>query len=362
MAPLAIVLLVQDRTQSFAAAGAAVGSWGIASAVSQPLWARPAGRGSASRVVALTSAFQAAVLVGLALSGWTAAPPLVILAGIAGLLAAPTTAVARTLWPALTRDQHELDSLFSLDATSQELIFIAGPALVGAAVAVHGPGAAIVSTAACGAIGGLVFAFVVRPLWQPHPRAGQRGSLGRGVVVVSAVLFLVTLGVGLVEVGVPAAAILDGRRSASGWLLAVWSVGSLLGGVVSSRIRWQGSPASRLAGLLVGLTVGTTLVIASWHLGLAWLAAALFLAGLALAPTFAASYGVIGDVSSSARRTDAFAFSGMCILLGLGAGAGAGGFLAEVSPTWTFAAGAVVTAVALAAWLGVRRSPLGAAW
>ena len=64
MAPLAVVLLVQERTDSFAYAGLASGVWGLMAAVSQPLWARPAGRGRAERVIAATSVSQASVVLG----------------------------------------------------------------------------------------------------------------------------------------------------------------------------------------------------------------------------------------------------------------------------------------------------------
>ena len=351
MAPLAIVLLVQERTQSFASAGLAAGAWALFAAASQPLWARPAGRGNAGRVIALTSASQAVVVLGIALSDWTTAASLVPLAALGGLLAAPTSAVARTLWPELTNNQHELDSLFTLDATSQELIFIVGPALVGVLVVVQGTELALGVAAMLGASGGLLFALIVRPLWRPHPRTHEAVSLGPAVFAIFTVLFLMALGLGFTEVGVPAAAILDHNRSASGWLLAAWSLGSLVGGVVSSRIHWRGQPADRLTGLLVGLTVGTSVVIAAWHAGLGALAAGLFVAGLTLAPTLAAGYGVIGDVTRPERRTDAFAWAVTSILLGVGAGAAVGGLLAEISPSWAFTAGTVASLLALGAWL-----------
>ncbi len=207
-------------------------------------WSAPigpsGGPGQSRRVIALTSLGQATVVILLAISSIDAIAPLVAMAGLGGLLAAPVSPVARTLWPQLAEDQHRLDSLFTLDATSQELIFIAGPTTVAVLVSLSGPPAALLAAAACGAIGGLAFAYVVRPIWRPHPRTSGRARLGRPLVAPFTVLFLVAFGIGLIEVGVPAAAILDGNRSASGWLLAAWSLGSLVGGVISSRIRWRG--------------------------------------------------------------------------------------------------------------------------
>ena len=355
MAPLAVVLLVQQRTGSIAAAGWAAGAWSLAAAFGQPLWAKPAGQGRAELVIAATSVAQAAVLLTLALSSVTVTVGLVALAGLGGLLDPPTSPVARTLWPELANDQHELDALFTLDTTTQELIFIAGPAAVAILVTVEGPAAALTVAAAAGAMGGLLFAFTIRRLWTPHPRSHGSGHLGGGLVAPFVTLYLTALGLGHVEVGVPAAAILDGNRGASGWLLAVWSLGSLVGGVIASRILWRGRPADRLTGLLLGLAAGTGVVVLAWQAGLGWLGAGLFVAGLALAPTLAACHGVIGDVAELERRTDAFAWAITFILLGIGSGAALGGVLAEQSPTWAFTAAASAILVALVAWLTLRR-------
>lgn len=356
MAPLAVVLLVQERTGSIAAAGLAAGTWGLCAAAGQPTWARPAGRGRAERVVAATCLTQAAIMMILALTSFTAIGVLVVLAGLGGLCAAPISPVARTLWPQLAEDEHRVDQLFTLDATSQELIFIAGPAVVAVLVSLHGPTAALIFAAACGAFGGLTFAFIVHRLWRPHPRQGHHVRLGGVLIPPLSMMFLMAFGIGLVEVGVPAAAILDQNRSASGWLLATWSLGSLVGGVISSRIKWQRGPARRLPLLLGMLTVGNIAVANLWEFGLGWLGASLFVAGLALAPTLAACYAVIGDVSPVQRRTEAFAWGGTCMMLGLGFGPMIGGILAESSPTLTFLAGTVVTLIALVTWLllGVR--------
>ncbi len=360
LAPLAVVLLAQERTGSIAAAGLAGGAWAIGSAVSQPLWGGFAGRGRAHRVEAVTAVSQGAVLVFMAFGSWGAEGALVALAFGGGLVSAPTSPISRTLWPQLARDQHDLDALYALDATWQEMVFIAGPALVGVLVAVSGPDAALLAAATCGVLGGLVFAWVVRPLWQRHPAPASRTPLGSALKSLAgpyAALCVMALGLGLVEVGVPAVAILEQNRAASGWLLALWSLGSLVGGLVASRVRWRRGPAQRWPWLLTGVTVGTATIVVGWNFGLAWLGFTLFLSGLALAPSLAAGYGVIGDRAAAGRRTDAFAWTTTFLLLGFGGGAAIGGILADISPTWTFTAGTAVTAfAAVIASFGVRRA------
>jgi len=246
----------------------------------------------------------------------------------------------------LAVDEHHLDSLYTHDATWQELIFIAGPALVGVLVAVSGPSASLAAAAGLGVIGAAVFAWIIRPLWEPHPQPASRVPLGTSLVALAgpyAALFAMAFGLGMAEVGVPAVAILEDNRAASGWLLAIWSAGSLVGGLVGARVAWRRGPADRWPGLITAVAIGTATVAIGWQFGLGWLAVTLFVAGLGLAPTLAAGYGVIGERATPGRRTDAFAWTTTFLLLGIGGGTAVGGVLADASPTWTFAGGALVT-------------------
>jgi MFS family permease len=349
LAPLSVVLLAQERTGSIAAAGLAGGAWAIGSAVSQPLWGGFAGRGRAHRVEAGTALSQGAVLLVLAFAAGGSVGAVVALSLLGGLLAAPTSPISRTLWPQLAVDEHHLDSLYTHDATWQELIFIAGPALVGVLVAASGPSASLVAAAAFGVVGAAVFASIIRPLWHPHPEPASRVSLARSVAALAgpyAALCAMAFGLGMAEVGVPAVAILSDNRAASGWLLAIWSAGSLVGGLIGARVVWRRSPAQRWPGLMLAVAIGTATTAVGWQFGLGWLGVTLFLAGLALAPTLAAGYGVIGERALPGRRTDAFAWTTTFLLLGIGGGVAVGGVLADFSPTWTFAGGALVTALA----------------
>jgi MFS family permease len=364
LAPLSVVLLAQERTGSIATAGLAGGAWAIGSAVSQPLWGGFAGRGQAHRVEAGTAVAQGVAVLLLALGVWTGEGSVIALAALGGLLAAPTSPISRTLWPQLAVDEHHLDALYTHDATWQELIFIAGPALVGVLVAASGPSAALAAAGVLGMVGGVTFAWIVRPHWRPHPAPSTRAPLARSLWALAGpylALCVMAFGLGLIEVGVPAVAILEGDRAASGWLLALWSVGSLVGGLTTARVTWRRGPAERWPYLLGGITVGTATVVVGWHFGLAWLGASLFLAGLALAPSLAAGYGVVGDRAAPGRRTDAFAWTTTFLLLGIGGGAALGGVLADISPSWTFTAGTLVTGLAaVVAAVGVRRASGGA--
>jgi MFS family permease len=338
MAPLSLLLLVQQRTGSVAAAGLAAGAWSLGAAAGPPLWSRPAGRGRADRIVAAVGLSQAVMLIVLALYGGDSAGLWALGATAGGLLTAPASPVARTLWPRLGRDAAHVERLYTLDATAQELVFVAGPALVGLLVAVASPSASLAVAAVIGGIGAVVFSRIIAPLWVPHPHTAQREPLGRRLWIPWTSLFTLCLGLGVTEVGVPATALLDGHRAAAGPILAIWSLGSLVGGLASSRRAWGASAAHRARTLFLLLLAAAGIVWAAWPLGLGWLTVALFVAGLPLAPTLAALYALIAEVSAEARRTEAFALGNTSVLLGLGLGNAFGGWLSKSDPRHAFAA------------------------
>lgn len=112
--PLSTLFAVQHSTDSFATAGAAVAAFGLAS-LSMPFKARLVDRHSQRRVLPVLAALCAAGLAATAFLGTTnaAGPALVILAGVAGLLAPPLGPSMRSNWRLIT-DQSQLNERGSL--------------------------------------------------------------------------------------------------------------------------------------------------------------------------------------------------------------------------------------------------------
>jgi MFS family permease len=193
--------------------------------------------------------------------------------------------------------------------------------------------------------------------WRPlevhseHRRAALRSGGLRTLVLV---LALVGVLLGAVEVAIPAVARAADAQGATGPLLALWGLGSMIGGFAAARA--GGLHGRRVLGvLLVALAAGHLLPAAGG--GLVLLGALLVLAGLPLAPAFAAIYALVDEVAVPGTVTEAFAWLTTAIAVGIAGGAAAGGALADVSPTATFAfaaaAGGAAAAVALA-WAGRR--------
>ena len=83
----------------------------------------------------------------------TSAPVWALLLGAAviGIGTPPLASASRSIWPFLLRDPNILEAAYVTDATFQELVFIVGPLLVVAVIAVAGSGSAILA-AACSAV------------------------------------------------------------------------------------------------------------------------------------------------------------------------------------------------------------------
>jgi MFS family permease len=348
MLSLGLLVHTQRLTGSFATAGAVTGAYAVALAVGGPLLGRLVdGRGQ--RVVLLASAGAAALLLAAIAALPPGAAPAVLLALAAGIGFAtpPIGACLRSLLPRLLPDAGAVRAAYALDASASELTWIAGPPLALGLGALWSTGAAL-------ALAGLaLFCATAAFAWQPasrgwRPAAGDAprprgGSLG-SPAMRTLVLVLIAVGVlfGAVEVAVTAVAKLDGGSTAAAApLLALWGAGSLAGGAVSARF---GTPG--LVPLLAALAAGHLALVAVGSL--AALGALLFVAGTAIAPTYAAVYAMVDDAAPAGTVTEAFAWLATAIGIGAAIGAAAAGALADhTGPEAAFVLAGAAGALAL---------------
>jgi predicted MFS family arabinose efflux permease len=123
-------------------------------------------------------------------------------------------------------------------------------------------------------------------------------------------------------------AFVGGRQASAkaGIVLAVWSAGSLVGGLVF------GSPAGTVTDR--GLALAITTMAAILALGAlspdpVVLAVVLVISGLALAPSLARLYTRIGLVAPDGATTEAFGWLSTAFLIGTAAGSSLGGVTVE---------------------------------
>ena len=334
-AGIVAILRTRELTGSYAAGGAAAAAYALANGISQPLLARRVDRAGQTRVMLPCALLAAAALAVFA--GLPAGASLALVLGtmlVAGLATPPLGAALRTLLPAVLADRRRLDAAYALESSVLEITYVAGPLLIAGALAAWSTAAAALACAAL-LLGGTL-AFLATPAsrtWRPAPAAGAAGHgpagalRSPGVRVLLAVVALMGTTFGAVEVGVPAVAEAAGRSAAAGPLLSLWGLGSLLGGLLAMRIRRPAGPVARLAATMAAFAVGHGLLAAA--AGLPALAALLALSGLAIAPGFAAAFGLTDRLAPAGALTESFAWLGTGIAAGLAVGGALGGWAAE---------------------------------
>ena len=324
MLSLGFLLHMQHIFGSYGAAGLVLAATSVGQAVSGPLTSRWMGVWGMRPVLILTTSICAVSLTAVAF----AQLPLVgymVLGLICGLSYPPVQPAVRTIYPKMV-NSRQLTPLFSLDASAQELIWIAGPVVI-----------TIVATQISTVVGIClsVFFLVVGGLWfllSPElgrvriPRSKRRfgAVLARPPVLIATVVgFLLVGSCAAIEAGVVSTFGGHGG-SESGIVLAIWAVASLLGGLAFGNIpigRWA------LARRALVIFIGSALAVGAWEF---WsLSITLIVAGICLAPALAVMFSV---VSSSVRFSDtaeAYGWVGTGQLIGAAAGSAIAGFLID---------------------------------
>jgi MFS family permease len=331
MVPLALLLMVQQQTGSYAAAGLASATLGIASALMAPVLGRLADRRGARRVLLVQAgAYPAlvALLLAVVLSG-ASLEAIVAASAAAGAATPLVSGTVRALWSRV--DARVRPTAFALDATATELVFVVGPSLVAVLSVVASPAAAI-AIAGLLAMAGAIGVATSRETRAWVPTRGERSSLFATVVAPGMPRVLVSgaavmLGFGALEVAIPAYASAAGAPGLSGALLALWALGSVAGGLwFGARVVSSSLPRQYRWGLL-GVTIGLAplaWVTSPWALG-----ALLFLGGSAIAPTLTVQNSLVGSIAPVHATTEAFTWLSTITVGASAIGAAVGGGLIE---------------------------------
>lgn len=359
---LLTVLRVTDAGYSYGEAGLVAAAYAIAVAIGAPILSRLVDRRGQTRILLLTAISGGAATTLLALLP-TSSPYLafVVLSAINGVLQPPLGGVMRALWDQMLEHERERHVGYSLDAVAVEMVFTGGPlVLVGGVAAAFGPSTGLLVAAALTTLG--TFVLATRPpsrAWRPSQ---QRETSPFGALRSPGVqtLMMVSLGAGgsfgMIELATTAYARAEGSLELVGVLLAVWSIGSMLGGLAIARAPAPRAPASRIVLFLALMAIGNGLLGTTSNTWI--LAVVLLLAGASIAPTMATANGAMGIAAPEGMLTEAFAWTVGAIMIGLTIGSPIAGFIVDhVSPTAAFAASGVPPALAGIA-VALRRSTL----
>jgi MFS family permease len=358
MGPLSIVLLVQSVTGSYVHAGSAAGVFAIATALASPLLGRIIDRVGQTWVLISCGSVFAAAFATLALMAEHGEDMTLVLAcvAVAGLANPPLAPSMRTLWSARVHGPT-LQTAYALESTMQEAIFITGPLLVALLVTTISPAAAVLAAAGLAFVGTLSFAASpASRAWRGQPRAQDLAGPLRdhGIRTLVAVMVLLAVAFGLLQVAIAAFTARNGAPGAAGVLLATWTSGSLVGGLFAGGRRWAAPVERRYVGLLLLLAGAFALLLlpeTNLQMG-----ALIVFAGLPIAPWLSCTYLLVDRVTPVGTVTEAFTWVLTGFLSGQSVGASLAGMLIDASgPRMALLAATV--SLALAAVVAITRWP-----
>jgi MFS family permease len=357
--PLALLLSVAQATGHYASAGMAAGSYALSSAVVGPIAGRLADRLGATRVLRVSAVAHPLGLVAFLSAVRCGVLPLICAAAVsAGATYPPLTSAIRSAWIGLTGDgtarHHLRGAALAVETSLFELVFVAGPLLVALAVLLASPAAAVAGSAVVTLIGTLVL--TRSPAVRDQPPASPDGrTRGLGPLVVpgfAAVLVCVGglgMAFGAVAVTVPAFAAQHagtGADQLAGVLLAIWGLGSALGGF-GYGIAPPHAPLPRQFTWLLGAVALSTAVLAVMPGPLA-LGIALAVAGITVAPTLTVYTAIVGRIVPAGMRNEAGTWLVTVPMAANSAGGATAGPIVDQSGgiRWSFTLAATVIAVA----------------
>jgi predicted MFS family arabinose efflux permease len=322
MAGLAIVLVVSPQ-QGYARAGMAVGMSVATTCISNPVMARFAvSLGPRAVLLAAAMAYAGCMSALGVVPSSSYGAQLACCAG-AGLTVPPVVAVVRGLWPRLS-PPDDVQALYGLEATAQELVFIVGPALVAVIAAVAGPRTAVIATGLLGLVG--IAALTTSPALDAHggaqKRVRHRLLRTSPLPLYVAVAFSLTVAFNMTDLAV--VAFVSGRHASAGAgvLLAVWSAGSMLGGLLFAGRAGVVDDGALAAGCLAVAAAIATAAAAPGRVGLAVI---LFVGGMTIAPALGRLYTRVAGVVPEGATIEAFAWIGVGFLAGSSLGSALGG-------------------------------------
>jgi hypothetical protein len=294
MTGLGIVWLVHTRTGSYATAGLVTGGFAVAEAVAGPQLARLIDRFGQTRVLApalLAHAAAVAALLALVAAG---APDWQLTAGgvLAGASIPQLGALSAARWAALLGDDQAaaLPTAFALESLSNEVAYLAGPALVSVLGATGRPTLGTMLAGALVVGGGLCFAAQRRTA--PAVATAASGAavqhragaslLRPGFAVLAGLNLAIGVFFGATQISVTAFAVEHGVAGSAAALFLVSSCAGVLAGWLYGLHRWPAAPRVQLTVAAAGLAAGCLpLLVASSPFELGF---GIVLTGLAVPP------------------------------------------------------------------------------
>jgi MFS family permease len=323
MLSLAYLIHIETIHHSYGAAGLVLAATSLGQAISGPLTSRWMGVWGMRRVLTLTMVV-CAISIGLIAFLVLPVAAYMAIGFVGGLSTPPIQPAVRTIYPKLV-NSRQLTRLFSLDASAQEIIWVAGPVITTFVAVQISSTLAIVIAGLFLVVGGTWFILSPEVGRVRIPRSKRR----LGVVLAKPAVLLSTI-TGLLLVAACAAteaavvATFGEGGSEAGIILAIFALGSLAGGLALGHLPvgpW--AMARRMFFVFVGMA------LAMFSLNFWWIAVALLIAGIGIAPALAVMFAIVSGTVKFSDTAEAYGWVGTGQLIGAALGSAVAGFLID---------------------------------
>lgn len=327
MAPIGIVAMLSQTLGEYWLAGAVAATYGLGNAFLAPQISRWIDRYGQTAVAAPAAAVSAAAFMLLILASHWNWPAWTLFATALGAATLPSmSAMVRARWSELFRDRPELNTAFAFESAADELIYISGASLsVGLAAAWFPEAGMLASTVFM--VGGTA-AFLLQRKTEPAVRAPQAGGPAgsairqRPVQIITLALVFVGATFATAEVSAIAITTALGQPGAASLVIGVYAVGSFVLGLVLGALNPRLALHRQLL-IAVGVLALTSLPLLVAGSSVALLAAAVFLSGVAISPTFITAFGLIERRVPASMLTEGVTW----VMTGIGIGMSLGAFV-----------------------------------
>jgi MFS family permease len=318
MDSLAIIFIVVAATDSYALAGALTAVGSIVVGAAEVFWSRKADQLGQAKILRLAVPIRIVSFLIFVLLVSKSAP---IWTWFVSLIIAESTAInaggmVRRRWLHILKndsdnsDGHLVNTAYSWEAMVDEFVFILGPVVATTCAVKIAPSAGILA--------GLIFLVIglpslaamksTEPPAEPADEKEPHPPILKNRIVQSIVFPCALLGGFFGSVGISVVGFAEEKNDAAstGWLLAIWAVGSAVAALVNGAIKFKSAPATRFLIYLGGLTLGSVPLLFATSIPV--LAVALFINGLFIAPLIVNAYGTVENAVPAGQITEALSW------------------------------------------------------
>ncbi|MDJ0380090.1 MFS transporter [Streptomyces sp. G-G2] len=367
MVGVGILTMISEITGRYGLASALTGTLALSAAAVGPQISKLVDRYGQRRILRPATLFAVGAVTGLLLAAANGWPDwtLFVFSALAGCVPSVGSMI-RARWTAIYRDTPDLHTAYSFESVIDEVCFIFGPIIAIGLSTTWFPEAGPLIAAVCLLVGvwWLTAQRATEPEPHPHDETSDRTSALRspGLQVLMGTFVATGAIFGSIDVATLAFADERGHKPLASVILAVWALGSCLAGITFGLLHLKGKAERRWVLGICAMAVSMIPLLLAGNLP--FLAVALFVSGLAIAPTMITTMALIEAHVPRAKLTEGMTWISTGLAVGVAVGSSVAGWVIDASGARSgyvvsIAAGTAAAAVAFAGYRRLTRSAQG---